>query len=166
MVEGGNGEDRRGRHRPSQKLLLGACGLDALPTDEAGTGRTEELEKALALHDLHLPADASNISYTVHASIDSHAVGVRFSTTSEGLDELLTSLGSSQLDLQDGMNPWATSSRLSSHSPERYSWDLTSIPDHAGLEVPSSTSLGASGVLVDLADPAAPVVYVEVLDCC
>ena len=146
--------------------LVPACGFDALPTDDAGTGKTEELEEALSLHDLRLPADASNISYTVHTSVDSHAVGLRVRTTSSGLDELLTSLGSSQLDLQREMNPWNVSARLNSHSPERFGWNLASITTYGGLKIHSSSSLGSTGVLVDLDEPDAPVVYVEALNCC
>jgi hypothetical protein len=146
--------------------LVPACGFDALPTDDAGTGKTEELEEALSLHDLELPADASDISYTVHMSIDSHAVGLRLRTTSSGLDELLTSLGSRQLDLQREMNPWNVSSRLSSHSPEQFGWNLAGIASYAGLEIHSGSSLGSTGVLVDLDEPDAPVVYVEALNCC
>ena len=146
--------------------LAAACGFDALPTDDTGTGKTHELEEALSQHDLHLPADASDVSYTVHTSTDSHAVGVRFRTTSAGLDEILTSVSSSQPDLVLGANPWEGSSRLSSHSPERYGWDLASITDHAGMEIRSDSSLGSVGLLVDLDVPDAPVVYVEALDCC
>lgn len=113
-----------------------------------------------------LPGDASDIPYTVHRSIDSHPVGLRFRTTSAGLDELLTSISSGQPVLVPGANPWEGSSRLSSHSPERYGWDLVSITSYAGVEIPSGTSLGSVGVLVDLNVPAAPVVYVEALDCC
>lgn len=57
-------------------------------------------------------------------------------------------------------------SRLSSHSPERFGWDLAGIASSAGLEVRSDSSLGATGVLADLGDQAAPVVYVETLNCC
>jgi hypothetical protein len=141
------------------------CRFDALPTDNTGTGRTEELEEALSLHDLQLPADASDISYTVHTSIDSHAVGLRLRTTSAGLDELLGSLSRSEADLEHGVNPWEVSSRLSSYSPERYGWDFAGIASYAGLEVQSESSLGSTGVLVDLED-VAPVVYVEALNCC
>ena len=146
--------------------VVPACGFDALPTDDDGTGKSEELEEALSLHDLQLPADASDIAYTVHTSIDSHAVGLRLRTTSSGLDELLRSLGSSQLDLQPEMNPWNVSSRLSSHSPERFGWNLARISDYAGLEIHSGSSQESTGILVDLEEPDAPVVYVEALNCC
>lgn len=146
--------------------LVPACGFDASPTDDVGTGRTEELEEALSSYDLRLPTDASDISYTVHASIDSHAVGLRLRTSSVGLDELLTSLGRTQVDLKKGLNPWDISSRLSSHSPERFGWNLASITDYAGLEVHAGSSLGSTGLLVDLDEPDAPVVYAEALSCC
>jgi hypothetical protein len=146
--------------------LVPACGFDALPTDDTGTGNTEELEEALSLHDLQLPADASDISYTVHTSIDSHAVGLRLRTTTAGLDGLLISLDSSQRVLEHEMNPWAVSSRLSSHSPERFGWDLASITNYAGVEVESGSSLRSTGVLVDLDEPDVPVVYIEALNCC
>jgi len=150
----------------SSMAVVSACGDPALPVDDTGRGKTEELDEALALHDLRLPADASGIFYTVHTSTDSHAVGLRFRTTPAGLDDLLASMGSNQVDLQDGLNPWETSSRLSSHSPERFGWDLAGITSYAGLEVQSDSSLGANGVVVDLGEQAAPVVYVETLNCC
>jgi hypothetical protein len=61
------------------------------------------------------------------------------------------------------VNPWEASSRLSPHSPERYGWDLASITSYTGPEVHSKSSLGANGVLVDLDELAAPVVYAEAL---
>jgi hypothetical protein len=151
----------------SSLAVTSACGGDpALPVDDTGRGNTDELDEALALHDLRLPTDASDITYTVHTSIDSHSVGLRFRTTPDGLDEVLASIGRSRLDLQDGLNPWEAPSRLSSHSPERFGWDLAGIASSAGLEVRSDSSLGATGVLADLGDQAAPVVYVETLNCC
>jgi hypothetical protein len=150
----------------STSALVPACAFDALPTDETGNGRSEELEEALSVRDQPLPADAADILYTVHTSIDSHAVGVRFRTTTAGLQELLTSVDRSQSDLQPGVNPWEVSPRLSSHSPELYDWDLAGVTSYAGLEVESDSSLSSTGVLVDLEDPDAPVVYLEVLDCC
>jgi hypothetical protein len=147
-------------------MLASACGYPALPTDETGRGKTEELDEALAFYEVQLPTDASDISYTVHTSIDSHAVGVQFGTTPDGLDQLLTSIGRNQRHLREGMNPWETSSRLSTHAPERFGWDLASIATYVGLEVHSPSSLGATGVLVDLRDPAEPVVYLEALGCC
>jgi hypothetical protein len=149
-------------------VLATACGFEAMPTDEAGSGRTEELEEALSRHDLRLPADASDVTYTVHTSIDSHAVGVRFRTTSSGLDEFLTSFGHSlKRDLNPwDVIPWEVSTRLSSESPERYGWDLANITNYAGREIQSESSLGTTGVLVDSDEPDAPVVYAEVLDCC
>lgn len=186
MIARGDGEGRRCRALPTVRpvhlrlaipilavaavvmslALLPACGIDALPTDDTGRGETEELEEALSLHELELPADASRISYTVHTSIDSHAVGLRFHTTSAGLDEVLASIGSGRPDLVRGANPWEGSSRLSSHSPERYGWDLASITNYAGMEIQSGSSLGSVGVLVDLDVHDAPVLYVEALDCC
>jgi hypothetical protein len=146
--------------------LVPACAVHGLPTDETGTGRSEELEEALSVRDQPLPADAADISYTVHTSIDSHAVGVRFRTTRAGLEELLASVDRSQFDLLPKVNPWEVSPRLGSHSPELYGWDLAGVTSYAGLEVESDSSLSSTGVLVDLDDPAAPVVYLEVLDCC
>ena len=146
--------------------VVSACSFDALPTDDTGKGGTDELDEALSDYDLQLPTDASEITYTVHTSIDSHAVGVRLRTTTAGLDELLASLGRSQVDLKLGMNPWEDSPRLSSNSPERYGWDLASITDYAGVEVQSASSLGSTGVLVDVRAPGAPIVYVEALSCC
>lgn len=146
--------------------FVSACGFDALPTDDTGEGRTDELDEALSGYDLQLPADASEITYTVHTSIDSHAVGVRLRTTTAGLDELLGSVGRRQVDLQVAMSPWEDSPRLSSDSPERYGWDLAGITDFAGVEVQSASSLGSTGVLVDVGDPGAPIVYVEALSCC
>lgn len=146
--------------------VVSACGFDALPTDDTGEGRTDELDEALSGYDLQLPADASEITYTVHTSIDSHAVGVRLRTTTAGLDELLGSIGASKVDLQLGMNPWQDSPRLSSYSPERFDWDLDGITDYAGVEVQSASSSGSTGVLVDVGEPGSPIVYVEALSCC
>ena len=146
--------------------IVSACGFDARPTDDTGEGTTDELDKALSGYDLQLPTDASEITYTVHTSIDSHAVGVRLRTTTTGLDELLGSVGRDQDDLLLGMNPWEGSPRLSSHSPERYGWDLAGITDQAGVEVQSASTLGSTGVLVDLRVAGAPIVYVEALSCC
>jgi hypothetical protein len=104
--------------------VVPACEPPALPTENTGRGETKELEEALSLHGLKLPADVWDISYTVRSGIDSHAVGLRLRTTPAGLNDLLTSLGSGQLNLQRGLNPWEDSSRLSSERPEQYDWDL------------------------------------------
>ena len=64
------------------------------------------------------------------------------------------------------MNPWEDSPRLSSYSPERFGWDLAGINDYAGVEVQSASSLGSTGVLIDMGEPGAPIVYAEALSCC
>ena len=146
--------------------LASGCSFGAMPADEHGRGETEELSDALALHDLGLPDDVSDVEYTVHSSIDSHAVGLRFRTGPAGVDELLDSVGVDRDDLRPELNPWGDSSRLSDDSPDRYGWSLAGVRTYAGVEVDAPGSRGATGVLVDLTTPDQPTVYVEALDCC
>jgi hypothetical protein len=73
-------------------VLAFRSGVDvALPTDETGEGKTEELQEAMARHGLGLPADASDLTYHLHSSIDSDEVAVRFRTTPNGLSEFMDS---------------------------------------------------------------------------
>jgi hypothetical protein len=114
-----------------------------------------------------LPADASEISYTLHSSIDSDEVSVRFRTTAEGVSEFMESPELAEATLVSGMNPSHSPPRDAPlHGPETYGWDLASISSYAGVSVNSDQDQSWSGVLVDLRRSASPIVYAYALGCC
>jgi hypothetical protein len=139
----------------------------ALPTDESGEGKTEELQEAMARHGLDSPADASDVTYHLHSSIDSDEVAVRFRTTLDGLADFMGSPDLHEADLAPGRNPWRPRPSGSPiNGPETYGWDFTSISHYAGVAIDSYLDQSWLGVLVDLDRPEDPVVYAYGLGCC
>lgn len=133
------------RTRPAALILAGlALGCHALvdscvdavevqnlPEVDRGAELTDELRSTLEAHELELPSDADNISYTIVRSLDANKVGVRFETSRSELYLLLEAMGTVTA-LRSGFDPW----RLDlPGQPDTYGWDLPDPSDTAGLVV-------------------------------
>jgi hypothetical protein len=146
--------------------ILSVSWFDATPTTDTGKGETDELVDALADHGLRLPDDAADVTYRLHASIDSSEVGVRFRTTPDGLDEFLAADAFGGREPVAGVNPWDRARPDIVAGPRDHGWVVPPADDRAGLAIASTTDRGWSAVLVDLGDPDRPVVHAYDLSCC
>jgi hypothetical protein len=102
-----------------------------LPKVTHGRGRTAELEDELRGHDLALPAEAEEVTYTLTSSWDLNTVGIRFVLPAAEIDAFVQSLNVYDQPAP-GLDPWELSFP---GFPDTYGWDWPPPGEFVGLDV-------------------------------
>ncbi|KIF71095.1 hypothetical protein HY68_24855 [Streptomyces sp. AcH 505] len=107
------------------------------------------------IYDVPIPGGATGVRYYETSNWKSSRLYAQFDVTSGRLDSFLTEMGTSRSALKNG------AVTISKRDQKIAGWDFD-IPDHkwAGLSHKQKDPLPSQNVIVDLADPGFPRVFV------